>query len=162
MGAIISDLKVLGLLFYKFVPINFLDAKNSPEGIGCLRGFWKKRLLLSGDSKSLALLGYYYTIQGHHLILHFQNWWTLPLRYSIREASKGSDAFGAPLFCSRHQRVNINENQISFKCSGIKREKEYHKKGPRWHPMPSGPPFSVPDTRGLTIMQIKYASNIQF
>ena len=34
----------------------------------------KTRLLLSGDSKSLALLGYCYTIEGHHLILHCQNW----------------------------------------------------------------------------------------
>ena len=35
------------------------------------------------------------------------------------------------------------------------------KKGPRRHPMPSGPPFFVPDTRGLTLMKIKYASNVQ-
>ena len=31
MGAMISDLK-FRLLFHKFVPINFLDAKNGPEG----------------------------------------------------------------------------------------------------------------------------------
>ena len=60
-----------------------IEPKNVPVGIGCLRGLLKKRLLLSGDSKSLALLGYYYTIEGHHLILHCQNWWTLPLNSSF-------------------------------------------------------------------------------
>ena len=30
MGAIISDLKIQ-IFSYKFVPINFLDAKNGPE-----------------------------------------------------------------------------------------------------------------------------------
>ena len=51
-----------------------IEPKNGPEGIGCLRVLLKKRLLLSGNSKSLALLGYCYTIEGHHSILQCQNW----------------------------------------------------------------------------------------
>ena len=35
------------------------------------------------------------------------------------------------------------------------------KKGPRRHPMPSGPPFFVPDTRGSILMMFKYFPNVQ-
>ena len=31
-------------------------------------------------------------------------------------------AFEAPLFCSRHQRLNIKENKICSECLGIKLE----------------------------------------
>ena len=35
------------------------------------------------------------------------------------------------------------------------------KKGPRRQPMPSGPPFFVPDTRGSIFMMFKYFPNVQ-
>ena len=60
-----------------------IEPKNGPQRNGFFGGLLKKRLLLSGDSKSLALLGYCYTIEGHHLILHCQNWWTLPLKLTL-------------------------------------------------------------------------------
>ena len=42
MGAIISDLK-FRLSFHKFVPINFLDAKNGPVGnVLCFCAFTQK------------------------------------------------------------------------------------------------------------------------
>ena len=50
------------------------EPKNGPQSNGCFGGLLKKRLLQSGDSKSLALLGYCYTIEGLHLILQCQNW----------------------------------------------------------------------------------------
>ena len=79
----------IGLTFYKgncmdiittFGVRGKIEPKNGPEGNGFFGGLLKKWLLLSGDSKSLALLGYCYTIEGHPLILHCQNWWTLPLK----------------------------------------------------------------------------------
>ena len=75
----------IGVTFYKensmdIVPTFVVRGKIEPN---CLRGLLKKRLLLSGDSKSLALLGYCYTIEGHHLILHWQTWWTLPLKSKL-------------------------------------------------------------------------------
>ena len=78
----------IGVTFYKEF---FLDLKTAfgvrgkiepkidPQSNYCFGRLLKKRLLLSGDSKSLALLGYCYTIEGLHLILQCQNWWTLPL-----------------------------------------------------------------------------------
>ena len=78
----------IGLTFYKencmdiittFGVRGKIEPKNGPQRNGFLGGLLEKWLLLSGDSKSLALLGYCYTIEGHHLILHCQNWWTLPL-----------------------------------------------------------------------------------
>ena len=43
---------------------------------------------------------------------------------------------------------------------GEKRENTL-KKGPRRHRMLLGPPFSVPDTRVLILMKIRYAPNVQ-
>ena len=42
---------------------------------------------------------------------------------------------------------------------GAKRENTL-KKGPPKQRLLWGPPFSVPDTRGLTLMKIKYAPNV--
>ena len=61
----------------------------SPKGDCRFWGLLKTRLLLSGDSKSLDLLGYCYTIEGHHLNLHCQNWWTLPLNITIQDYGIG-------------------------------------------------------------------------
>ena len=40
----------------------------------------------------------------------------------LKRGPESNIAYGAPIFCSRHQRVNINENQICYKCSVIKWE----------------------------------------
>ena len=61
-----------------------IQPKMGPQRIGFFGGLLKKWLLLSGDSESLALLGYCYTIEWHHLILHCQNWWTLPLMVVVQ------------------------------------------------------------------------------
>ena len=44
----------------------------------------------------------------------------LELKVPLKRVSQSNIALGAPIFCSRHQRVNINENQIFSKCSVIK------------------------------------------
>ena len=76
-------LKHIGVTFYKencmdiitsFGVGGKIEPKNGPQSNYCLGGLLKKRLLLSGDSKSLALLGYCYTIEGLHLMLQCQNW----------------------------------------------------------------------------------------
>ena len=73
----------IGVTFYKencmdiittFGVRGKIEPKNGPQRNGFFGGLLKKLLHLSGDSKSLALLGYCYTIEGHHLILHCQNW----------------------------------------------------------------------------------------
>ena len=73
----------IGLTFYKencmdiittFGVRGKIEPKNGPQSNECFGGLLKKRLLLSGDSKSLALLGYCYTIEGLHLIFDYQNW----------------------------------------------------------------------------------------
>ena len=94
-------------------------------------------------------------------------------KISLKMGPKSNDCFGGPHFCSRHQRVNINENQIYSKCSVIKCEtfikknvekkifplgenwENTLKKGPPTQWLLWGPPFFVPDTRGSTLMKIK-------
>ena len=40
----------------------------------------------------------------------------------LKSGPQSNIALGAPIFCPRHQRVNINENRIYSKCSVIKWE----------------------------------------
>ena len=74
-----------------------IKPKNGPQRNGFFGGLLKKLLLLSGDSKSLALLGYCYFIEGHHLILHCQNWWTLPLKLTLTQTSKSGSSVMYPM-----------------------------------------------------------------
>ena len=92
--------------------------RRGSEGDGRLR---KKRFLLPGRSKSLAILGYCYTNRAHHLKLLCQNWRTLSLNISFgvlpfinKNALKSTvDAH----FCNQLKR---NKPRIQF----VKRQKE--------------------------------------
>ena len=73
----------IGVTFYKEIFLDLIttfgvrgkiEPKIDPQSNCCFGRLLIKRLLLSGDSKFLALLGYCYTIEGLHLILQCQNW----------------------------------------------------------------------------------------
>ena len=91
----------------------------------------------------------------------------LPL--GAKRAPKVTDAFGVYRFCTRHQRVNSNENQICSKWSVIKWETLIRiillkklfppEKGKIPWSTRRSPFVFVPDTRGLTLMKIKYVPN---
>ena len=59
-------------IFITFGVRGEIEPKNVPEGKGRFRGLLKNDFSCQGTS--LALLGYCYTIEGHNLNVHCQNW----------------------------------------------------------------------------------------
>ena len=116
-----------------------IEPKNGPQRNGFFGGLLKKRLLLSGDSKSLALLGYCYTIEGHHLILHCQNWWTLPLKLTLLVlgqyvGGKSSEIAGS--YCPPPDFQKENKKKGKWRCSTSFRRAHSHAPQPHFRIIP--------------------------